>query len=93
MRIPKTWITPMCERIVDTLFREEMIIQDVEKKVLAAEVERILTEELLVEDRLNDEVRRMLGEHEGQIDRGGYDYRKLFDLTKHKLIRERGIIV
>ncbi len=83
----------MSMRIVESLYREEMVIQDVDKKVLAAEIERILTHELLVEDRLNDEVRQMLGEHEGQIDRGGYDYRKLFDLTKQKIIRERGVIV
>ncbi len=93
MRIPKTWLAPMAKRIVDTLFREEMIIKDVNPKDLAVEVERIILEELLVEDRVNDEVRKMLSEHEGQIDRGGYDYRKLFDLTKQKLIREKGIIV
>ena len=93
MRIPKTWLAPLAKRIVDTIYREEMVVQDVDPKELAQEVERILLEELMVEDRVNDEVRKMLSEHEGQIDRGGYDYRKLFDLTKQKLIRERGIIV
>ena len=83
----------MSKRIVDTLYREELVVQDVDPKVLAKEVERIVLEELMVEDRVNDEVRKMLSEHEGQIDRGGYDYRKLFDLTKHKIIRDRGIIV
>ena len=93
MRIPQSWVRPMAKRIVDTLFREDMIVKDVEPADLTDEVERLVLEELMVEDRLNDEIRQMLSEHEGKIDRGGYDYRRLFDLTKQKVIRERGIIV
>jgi hypothetical protein len=83
----------MAKRITETLFTEELILKDVEPKVLAAEIERIITEELMVEDRLNDEVRELLRGHESSIDRGGYDYRRLFELTKQKLVRERGIII
>ena len=83
----------MAKRIVDTLFREELIIKDVEPKVLAKDVEAVLMAELMVEDRINEEVRNMLREHEQQIDRGGYDYRRLFDLTKQKLIKEQDVII
>jgi hypothetical protein len=93
MRIPRSWVAPMARRIVDTLFREELILQDVEPGELAEIVERILLEELMVEDRLNDEIREMLREHEHKVDREGYDYRKLFDLTKQKVIKERDIII
>lgn len=93
MRIPRSWVPPISKRIVDTLLTEELIVPDVDPKELALEVERILTYELQAEDRVNDEVRNILREHELDIDRGGLDYRKVFDLTKHKIIKEKGIIV
>ena len=93
MRIPRSWVPPISKRIVDTLLTEELIVPDVDPKELALEVERILTYELMAEDRVNDEVRNILKDHERDIDRGRLDYRKVFDLTKHKLIKEKGIIV
>lgn len=93
MRIPRSWIPVISRRIVDTLFTEELIVPDVDRAKLQAEVEALVTEELEVEDRLNDEVREILKQFETDIERGRMDYRKLFDLTKHKLIRERNLVI
>lgn len=93
MRIPRSWIPVISRRIVDTLFTEELIVPDVDRAKLQAEVEALMTEELEVEDRLNDEVREILKQFETDIERGRMDYRKLFDLTKHKLIRERNLVI
>ena len=93
MRIPRSWIPVMSKRIVDTLLSEELIVPDVEPRELAVEVERIIFEELSVEDRLNEDVREILRQHEQDIDRGSLDYRRLFDLTKQKLVKERGIVL
>jgi hypothetical protein len=93
MRIPKSWIPLISKRIVDTLFSEELIVPDVDRGKLAGEIEMLITGELSVEDRLNDEVREILKKFEPEIERGRLDFRKLFDMTKQKLIRERNIIV
>lgn len=93
MRIPKSWIGPMAKRVAHTLLSEDMVVHDVDEGVIAAEVERLILEELHIEDRLNDEVRQILLEHDRDIDRNHLDYRKLFDLTKQKLVRERGIVI
>jgi len=58
-----------------------------------AKTEEIITEELMVEDRLNEEVRELLKKHESDIERGRMDYRKLFELTKHKLVKERNLVL
>ncbi len=47
----------------------------------------------MVEDRLNQEVREMLKQFDADIEKGRLDYRRLFDLTKKKLIKERNIII
>jgi len=83
----------MARKIADVLLGEELVLRDIEPRDLAAAIEPIILEELMVEDRINDEVREMLSGHERNIDGSQMDYRKLFDLTKRKIIEERGIIV
>jgi hypothetical protein len=93
MRIPRIWVEPMAKRIVDTLFQEELIVPDVERKALAGVVEAILMEELTVEDRVNDEVRQILEKYEREFATGKADYRKMFDLTKRQLVKDKGYII
>ena len=93
MRIPKEWIAPMSRRIVDTLVKEQLITEDVKLDVLLKAVEEIIFTELSAEDRLNEEVRQMLLKFDFDISRGRLDYRKLFDLTKQKLVKERNLVI
>ena len=93
MRMPKAWIGPMARRIADLLLDEQMVLRDVEPKALAAAIEPIILEELMVEDIINEEVRQILREHERNIDSSNMDYRKLFEATKQKIVRERDVII
>lgn len=93
MRIPRAWIPPMARRIVDVLLSEELIVPDVDRSKLAQEIEILITEELSVEDRINDEVRQILSKYEDDISKGRVDFRRLFDLTKQKIVKERGVIL
>lgn len=62
-------------------------------KQLTQELERTITDELQVEDRLNAEVRQMMKAHEAEIERGQIDYQKMFTMIKNKLVKERGLIL
>ena len=57
------------------------------------QLDHAILEELLVEDRLNAEVRQLLKVYEQDIERGHVDYQRMFTLVKGKLARERGIIL
>lgn len=83
----------MARRIADTLLGEQLVLRDIEPGALARAIEPLILEELMVEDRLNDEIRKMLSEHERNIDGSNMDYRRLFDMTKKKVVEERGIIL
>jgi len=83
----------MARRIVDVLLSEELIVPDVDRSKLAQEIEILITEELSVEDRINDEVRQILSKYEDDISKGRVDFRRLFDLTKQKIVKERGVIL
>ena len=93
MRIPKTWVPLLSKRIVDTLVTKELIKPAVSIKKLLSETEEIILTELTVEDRLNEEVRELLKKHASEIEQGRLDYRRLFEITKQKLVKERNLIL
>jgi hypothetical protein len=83
----------MARRIVDNLIKKELIEPAVPVNTLIEETEKLLMDELMVEDRLNEEVRHLLRKYESDIEKGRLDYRKLFDMTKQKLVKERSIVL
>jgi hypothetical protein len=93
MRVPKSWVPLLAKRIVDNLIQKKLIDASALPKNLVEVTERLITEELTVEDRLNEEVRQLLKKYESDIEKGHLDYRKLFDMTKQKLIRDRNIVL
>lgn len=93
MRIPKSWVPILARRVTEALIEKEMVVLSVPQEKFLAKTEELITEELMVEDRLNDEVRALLNKHTSDIERGRMDYRKLFDLTKQKLVRERNLVL
>lgn len=93
MRIPKTWVSLLSKKIADNITSKGLVKPTVQMDKFLFNVEEIITEELMVEDRLNDEIRGILKQHESDIERGRMDYRKLFDMTKHKLVKERNLVL
>lgn len=93
MRIPKSWVPLLAKRISENLISKNLVRPTVPPDKFIAKTEEIITEELMIEDRLNEEVRELLKKHESDIERGRMDYRKLFELTKHKLVKERNLVL
>jgi hypothetical protein len=93
MRIPKSWVPSMARRIVDNLIKKDLIEPAIPVNTLIEETEKLIMDELMVEDRLNEDVRQMLRKYESEIEKGRLDYRKLFDMTKQKLVKERNIVL
>ena len=93
MRIPKSWVPIITKKIIDNLIAKELVAPKIPMEKLLEIAEGIMMEELLVEDRLSDEVRGLLKRHESEIESGRMDYRTLFELTKKKLVKERNIIL
>lgn len=93
MRIPKTWVPIIAKKIVENILSKGLVKSTVPIERLQSETGEIILHELTVEDRLNEEVREILKKHSGEIEQGRLDYRKLFELTKHKLVKERNIVL
>jgi len=53
----------------------------------------LLLDELSVEDRINDEVRKILEEHDAEMKDMGASYEEMFKKIKKQLVRERSVIL
>lgn len=93
MRVPRTWVPLMARRIVEDLLSWGIITPRVHVEELISETEKIVLDELMVEDKVNEEVRDMLKKYSADIEKGRLDYRRVFELTKKKVVEERGLIL
>jgi hypothetical protein len=93
MRLTKERIFSVSKSILDRLLHEELCVIQTPKEELVRRIERVISNELMVEDRLNEEVREILKGYQTEIDQGDVDYRKMFLMIKSKLVKERGIIL
>jgi len=93
MKLSKGRVAHMADLLITRLQAEGHLQIGVEKKEVIEILERAITDELQVEDRLNAEVRAMLKAYETEIERGNVDYQKMFTMIKAKLVKERGLIL
>ena len=93
MRIPKAWVHLITKRMMEDLLAKGLIENNVSKEQLFSDMERLIMEELMVEDKVNNEVREILKKFSSEIEKGRLDYRKMFEITKKKIVEERGLIL
>jgi hypothetical protein len=92
MRLTPDEIEFISRKIVKTLVSEEKLEVDDPARVIA-DIVRVITDELRVEDRLNEEVREKLMEHASEMERSNVTYTEMFKMLKKKMAREKGIIL
>jgi hypothetical protein len=92
MRLTSDEIEYISRKIVKTLVGEGKLEVDSESRVVAA-IGKVITEELMVEDRLNEEVRETLIQHSSEMERSNVTYTEMFKMLKRKMAREKGIIL
>ena len=93
MKLRKEVVHYLSKKIIDHLADKEIIEYDCDYDSAVTIVEASILNDLMVEDKLNDEVKEILREQEGQIDENNINYRKVFQMVKNKLARERGLIL
>ena len=92
MRLRKKMIDHVAKTVTDRLLDQGLLTVDGARETVMAEVSRLVTADLMVEDRLN-EVKELLRAHTAEIERGNIDYARMFTMVKRQLVRERGLIL
>jgi len=82
----------LSRKIVKTLVREGKLEVDSPSRV-EEEIAKVITDELMVEERLNEEVRDVLVQHSNEMQRSNITYTEMFKMVKKKLAKEKGVIL
>ena len=84
----------MAGRIVDDLLKEKLIEVDrSDLEMLRGMVDEFVLDQLLVEDRLNEEVRKLLDHHRDEMHRENISYQDMFKMIKRRLLKERDLVI
>jgi hypothetical protein len=86
-------IDHIAKTVTDRLLDQRLLTVERAREAVVAEVSRLITADLMVEDRLNEEVKELLRAHTAEIERGNIDYARMFTMVKRQLVRERGLIL
>lgn len=78
----------MVRRLIDS-----QMIETADPVALAEKVRHAITEELAIEDRLNEEVRGILSQWADEMRRQGASYQEMYKKVKGQLARERKLVL
>jgi hypothetical protein len=92
MLINRDYVAHMASEVVKRLVEGNQI----ETKEVAAVIPRVrakMMEEITVEDRLNDEVREILTQHQDEMRKAGVSYQEMYKKVKGQLARDRKLVL
>ena len=92
MLLARDYVGYMATEIVKRLVEGGQIETDAVAAV-ALRIRQRMNEELSVEDRLNDEVRQILTEHQDEMRRTGVSYQEMYKKVKGQLARDRKLVL
>jgi uncharacterized protein len=92
MKLPPVLVEHISAQIVKGL-EEEGLIEAPDSGPIAGAVSAAFMDDLMQEDRLNDEVREILRTHADEMTRRGVQYHDMFKMIKAELVRKRKLIL
>ena len=92
MALRREYVRLLSTKIVEDLVKQEMI-EVPEGLDLADQLFQVMDEEMMLEDKINDEVRVLLNQYQDQMRQSGASYQEMFKLIKNKLVRERKLVL
>jgi hypothetical protein len=92
MLLSRDYVGHMAKEVVKRLIAAKMIeTKSVENVV--QHVRQVMADEVTIEDRLNEEVREILGKYSEEMKRTGVSYQEMYKKVKGQLARERKLIL
>lgn len=92
MYLRREYVAYMGKQLMHRL-EEQGLVQFDQPEYVNEVMTQVILDELSVEDRINDEVRRILEEHTDQMRQLGATYEDAFKAIKKQIVRERKIVL
>lgn len=93
MKLTEEQIESIITKVINNLKEKNLIIYKADEKVVFNRMIEAFEADLKAEDRLDQEVKDMINAHSEEMDEDRVDYRKMFNMIKGRLIRERDLII
>lgn len=93
MRLSKEQVEKISGLILKRLKDRDLIVLKAEEKKVLEKINEVIMKDIRAEEALDKEVEEMIRTHSGSVDIQKLDYRKMFNMIKGKLARERGIVL
>lgn len=93
MKLTIEQIERVTVKVMENLKAQGLVELKADEKTVLDKMVAVFEKDLLAEDALDREIEGMLDEHSSDVDSGSVDYRKVFNMVKNKLARERGLIL
>ena len=93
MKLSRERVAVLAAALADKLVAGGMIEPAGERRALVASLERVIADELSVEDRINAEAKELMRKYEAEIARGHLDEQDLFKMIKKQLVKEKGAVL
>lgn len=92
MLLSRDFVAHMASEVVKKLV-DGKLIETKAADALTQRVRQKMMEEMTVEDRLNDEVREILIQHQDEMRRTGVSYQEMYKKVKQQLARDRKLVL
>ena len=93
MKLSQERVSHLAGLLVEKLTAARLVNAVGDKKALMASIERVISEELKVEDRINAEAKELVRKYQAEIDRGQMNEHQLFQMIKKQLVKQKGAIL
>ncbi len=94
MLLNRDYVSHMASQVVKKLVEDQQVeIKEKDMDPVILRVRTRMMEEITVEDKINEEVRTILTQHQDEMRRAGISYQEMFKKVKGQLARDRKLIL
>ena len=93
MKFSPERVATLAGQLVEKLVSGGLIEPVADRRVLTVSLERVIVDELSVEDRINAEAKELMRKYESEIARGQMNEQQLFQMIKKQLVKEKGVVL
>ncbi len=92
MHLPREYVAYMAKEVLKRLSAAGLVQYD-QPGYVTEVIAQVMLDEVTVEDRINEEVRKILEQHGEKMKQYGASYEDAFKVVKRQLVRERKVIL
>jgi hypothetical protein len=94
MLLNRDYVSYMASEVIKKLVEDNLVeIKEKDLEPVITRVRQRITEEITVEDKVNEEVRNILIQYQDEMRRTGVSYQEMFKKVKGQIARDRKLIL